>query len=632
MRKACKGLDAEIIVVDNASLDGSVDLVAEKFPEVKLIANQQNVGFSKANNQGIRISNAEYVLLLNPDTIVEEDTFVKCCDFMDAHPEAGGLGVKMLDGKGDFLPESKRGLPTPMVAFYKVFGLASLLPKSRRFGRYHLGFLSEDETNEIEVLSGAYMLMRKTALDKVGLLDEDYFMYGEDIDLSYRIIKGGFKNYYFPETRIIHYKGESTKKTSINYVFIFYRAMIIFAKKHFSQNNAVLFSLLINIAIYLRAGFEIAKNFIRRTWLTVLDATILFGGMALLKDYWTLYFKQVKYFYPENYSTQIIPSYILIWLISIYFSGGNDRPFNLYRILRGVFVGLIIISTISNFVESYRFSKGLLLLDSVLVAFEFIFVRLLLNLYRFGRLQLHEEVPKRIILAGRENESKRVAKLIAEATIKADIIGFVSTEKHVEKTSFCLGKLEQLAPFISLYKANEVIFCSKDIRANQIIEMMSLINSTKVDFKIVPDDTNYVIGSSSKNTNGTVYTVDVHFNLNENYGVRNKRLLDICISALLILISPLFLLWMRDYINLYKNLFSVFWGTKSMVGFANRNPTSFGHIRPGIITPSTHLKHDFLEPDVIRKMDLLYAKDYNVALDMEIVLRNFTHLDAKSPY
>ena len=185
VQKAARLVDTEIIVVDNNSVDRSLEMVKEKFPEVHLIANKVNTGFSKANNQGINIAKGEYILLLNPDTVIEEDTLLKCVNFMDEHPDAGGLGVKMLDGKGEFLPESKRGLPTPWVAFSKVFGLAALFSKSKLFGRYHLGYLDKDEIHEVDILSGAFMLMRKTTLDKVGLLDEEYFMYGEDIDLSY---------------------------------------------------------------------------------------------------------------------------------------------------------------------------------------------------------------------------------------------------------------------------------------------------------------------------------------------------------------------------------------------------------------------------------------------------------------
>ncbi|MBT7035082.1 MAG: glycosyltransferase family 2 protein, partial [Lentimicrobiaceae bacterium] len=198
--KAMKNIDGEVFVVDNDSIDGSNEMVRKKYPDVKLIANKKNVGFSVANNQAIRISEGEYVLLLNPDTVVEHDTFEKCINFMDKNPDAGGLGVKMLDGSGKFLPESKRGLPTPSTAFYKMFGLSSLFPRSKRFAKYHLGHLDDNSIHKIEILPGAFMLLRKEALDKTGLLDEEFFMYGEDIDLSYRIIKAGYENYYYPET------------------------------------------------------------------------------------------------------------------------------------------------------------------------------------------------------------------------------------------------------------------------------------------------------------------------------------------------------------------------------------------------------------------------------------------------
>ena len=194
VRIAAKHVDCDVWMVDNNSVDHSVEMTQKKFPEVKIIANKVNTGFSVANNQAIKKSNSDYVLLLNPDTVVEEYTFKMVVDFMDEHPDAGGLGVKMLDGNGNFLPESKRGLPTPAVAFYKIFGLSSIFPKSKIFGKYHLGYLDKNETHAVDILSGAFMLMRKKTLDEVGLLDETFFMYGEDIDLSYRIIKSGYKN------------------------------------------------------------------------------------------------------------------------------------------------------------------------------------------------------------------------------------------------------------------------------------------------------------------------------------------------------------------------------------------------------------------------------------------------------
>jgi len=315
VNKAGEGLETEVFVVDNASVDGSVTMLQEKFPEVKLIVNKQNVGFAKANNQAILRSTGQYVLLLNPDTVVEADTLRQVVAFMDEHPDAGGLGVKMVDGKGRFLPESKRGLPTPEVAFYKVSGLSSLFPKSKLFGRYHLGYLDNEQVHKVDVLAGAFMLVSSEALAKTGLLDEAFFMYGEDIDLSYRLTRAGYNNYYFPGTRIIHYKGESTRKGSLNYVFVFYNAMIIFARKHFSQKNARLFSALIHTAIYLRAAVSLVRRILRNIIIPLFDALLIYLGMYLIMNYWEqLVIYREGGHYPIEFLTIAIPGYIVSWL------------------------------------------------------------------------------------------------------------------------------------------------------------------------------------------------------------------------------------------------------------------------------------------------------------------------------
>ena len=261
--RAIKDTETEVYVVDNCSTDDSLEMLRQSYPLVKLIANEDNLGFAKANNLAIKASQAEYVLLLNPDTLVQEDAVHEMLTFMDAHPEAGALGVKMIDGQGRFLPESKRGLPTPEVSFYKISGLSALLPRSRRFGSYHLGWLDKNEIHPVDILAGACMLVRKEAIGKAGLLDEDFFMYGEDIDWSYRIIKAGYRNYYFPPGRILHYKGESTKKGSLNYVYVFYKAMAIFAKKHF-LGKSFFYAFLINVAISLSGAFSFFSGLFKK--------------------------------------------------------------------------------------------------------------------------------------------------------------------------------------------------------------------------------------------------------------------------------------------------------------------------------------------------------------------------------
>lgn len=242
VENALNGIEGDIFVVDNNSSDGSVEYIRERFPQVHIIANKENLGFARANNQAIRMTDAEYILLLNPDTVVYENTLRGCLDFMDANPEAGGVGVRMLTREGKVAPESRRAVPTPWVAFLKMLGLTS---------RYYMSHLPWDKPGRIEVVSGAFCMLRHKALDQIGLLDEDFFMYGEDIDLSYRLLKGGWQNWYLPYD-IIHYKGESTQKSSFRYVHVFYQAMLIFFRKHYSHLS-FLISLPIQTAIYFRA-------------------------------------------------------------------------------------------------------------------------------------------------------------------------------------------------------------------------------------------------------------------------------------------------------------------------------------------------------------------------------------------
>ena len=255
VRRAIGGLEAEVVVVDNHSRDGSVEYLQSRFPEVTFIESNHNLGFARANNMAIRQSRADYVLLLNPDTLVGEQVLTDVIAFMDEHPKAGAAGVQMLKVNGEKANESRRGLPTPMTAFYKMTGLCRRYPRHPRFGHYYMCYLPWDEPARIEVVSGAFMMIRRSVLDEVGLLDEDFFMYGEDIDLSYRILKGGYENWYVP-VRIVHYKGESTEKSSFRYVHVFYKAMLIFFRKHYGTMVFWL-GIPIRMAIYAKAAMAL---------------------------------------------------------------------------------------------------------------------------------------------------------------------------------------------------------------------------------------------------------------------------------------------------------------------------------------------------------------------------------------
>jgi GT2 family glycosyltransferase len=626
---AINSIDAEVIIVDNNSVDGSVQMIEDKFPDVVLIANNDNRGFSKANNQGIKISHGEYVLLLNPDTIVEEDTFEKCISFMDEHPDGGGLGVKMLDGKGRFLPESKRGLPTPSAAFFKMFGLSKIFPKSKRFSAYHQGHLDENETHSIEILSGAFMFMRKEALDKVGLLDEDFFMYGEDIDLSYRIIQGGYKNYYFPETRIIHYKGESTKKNSVNYVYVFYNAMVIFAKKHYSSENAKIFSFLINSAIVFRAMISLVASTFRKLLIPVIDFAVVYSGMLFSATLWAKHIFGESQTYPLVFINYFIPAIIIFWLIVIYYAGGYDKPIKPVKLLLGQVIGSLLILVIYALMpESYRFSRMIILFGALwsfvsMLAWRFIFYKL-----GFKGLKMGSKVDKRIAIVGDYKESSRVLELIDQTSINASFKAIVHTEENPQSTSNIevLGNINQLDEIVKIHKINELIFCAKSFQSAKIIDLMTSLKSPQLEFKIAPPEQMFIIGSSSINTSSDIYFVELNA-INKESNRRFKRLFDFSISIVLLTLYPFHFFIFKSPIKYLTNLVKVLFASKTFVGFDDLNDNLHLPImRKSILHPS-HLLSNSQDINDISRLNLVYARDYKISNDFNILWKAFRNLD-----
>ena len=623
VRKSLSGIQGEVIIIDNNSVDGSVQLLKEKFPEYTLIENSENAGFSRANNQGIKISKGKYVLLLNPDTVVQEDTFSKCLSFMEANPDAGALGVKMIDGKGRFLPESKRALPKPATAFYKIFGLSRLFPKSRKFGKYNLGYLSPDETNEIEILPGAFMFIRKAALDKTGLLDESFFMYGEDIDLSYRIIQKGYKNYYFPKTTIIHYKGESTKKGSLNYVKMFYKAMLIFARKHFSKRKAWIFSLIIKLAIYFRAGLSIMKRIFKSIILPFLDFLLIYLGFIVFIPWW----ENIKLLeggqYPSEFMNFVVPGYILIWILSSYLNGGYDKPIKLKRHITGILTGSVVILIIYALLPlQLRFSRILILIGTSWALISTLLLRFVLNFLANNSFKIYQSGDKKILITGSPSEIDRIQNLIKEANLKPKAVYYVSPPGENPLTNY-KGNFNQIPEIVHFYNIDEIIFSAKDIPSKEIIaKMVQMSNLPHIEFKIAPPTSFSVIGSNSIHSAGDLYFLDIN-SINKKRNLRLKRLLDIATSLIFIPLYPLLLFSVKKPFGFFTNIFKVLSGKKSWVGYnlgfipGNKNLPS---IKPGVLSPEDGVKLEKNPGDeVTESLNLAYAKNYKLAHDFSII-------------
>lgn len=607
---ASQNLRIEIFVVDNNSVDGSVALVRDKFPSVQVIANTENVGFSKANNQAIIQSKSRYVLLLNPDTVVEQDTFDKCIAYMDAHPNVGGLGVRMLDGKGRFLPESKRGLPTPAVSFYKIFGLSKLFPKSKKFGTYHLGFLDEHQIHKIDVLSGAFMLMRAVTLENVGLLDEAFFMYGEDIDLSYRIQQGGYSNVYFPETKIIHYKGESTKKGSLNYVFVFYNAMIIFAKKHFSARYARIFSLAIHVAIYLRASASILKRLVQNLSWPATDSAISFGVLFVLAEQW----KQQQILFPQWAYTLLIPIYVGIWIFCSWLFGLYDRGTSVHQIWKSTFFGTVtILVAYALFPNDWQFSRLFILLGAVGFLLSFYLTRTLKELLTKGRIDFGKLPKKRFGIIANNLEYKRIAELLKSTYPQIEELYQIAVADGAAQP------VAQLDEIIRVHQLNELIFSAQDIGASRIIQLMADTAALDLEYKIAQPNTSYLIGSSSIDQAGTYY--NIHFDaLQLPANKRIKRLFDLSLSLVLLCFAPLLMWGYKQPKRFVLNLFNVVSGSYSFVGVSqNKDVQKKGKLF--LVQPLLNNN----QPDELQAF--IYTKTYALKHDLTSVWKQLLKLD-----
>jgi GT2 family glycosyltransferase len=628
VRKAAQLAPIETIMVDNNSSDGSVEMTRRLFPEVKVIANKDNKGFSSANNQAIRISKGDYVLLLNPDTLVEEDTFKKCIDFMDQNPNAGGLGVKMVDGKGQFLAESKRGLPTPMVAFYKIFGLSTLFPKSKTFGQYHLGHLDKNETHKIDILAGAFMMMRNSVLDKVGLLDEDFFMYGEDIDLSWRIRLGGYDNYYFPETRIIHYKGESTKKSSVNYVLVFYNAMIIFAKKHFSKSNANVFEVLIQMAIYFRAGIAITRRFLEKSILPILDFLIIISTLFLTS---TIYSNFTSIIYPWDILKWLFPSYGIIFLISIYFTNGySSSPF-INRILKGVLwggvIGLLLYGLLD---EAFRFSRAVVFVGALFSGINIVLYRTILNQFNIKAILFKTTQDIRMAIVGKPGGITRVKRLLQKTTNVPEMILEVYPSYNFQNTSdHFIANLGQLPDALKIFNINQIIYCAEDMDSGSIINEMIIQENPQIELKIAPPESTFIIGSQSINTSGEILSVHTTNTFLQEGSRNNKRLFDLISATIIFFLSPYFL-WINPHKqNFLKNLFQVWTGRKTWIGFypIEEHQSLIDSIPSSVIHLGIPYQHQNKAKDFFENLNLGYAKKYDLSRDIVIIWQQRGCLD-----
>ena len=615
-----KNIEGEIFVVDNNSTDGSRGFFENKFPRVNFTWNTKNEGFAKANNIALQQVSGDYILFLNPDTIVPEDCFEKCISFIQSKNNTIACGIKMIDGSRKFLKESKRSFPSPMTSLFKLSGLTRLFPKSKIFSKYHLGYLDENVNHEVDVLAGAFMMVPKKIIEGVGGFDEKFFMYGEDIDLSYRIQKAGYKNFYFAESSIIHFKGESTKKGSLNYVKMFYKAMSVFVKKHYGGTRAGLFNFFIQVAIFIRAGLSAIAGFLKWIGLPVIDAGIILTSFWLVKFLWSSLVKR-EVNYSPNMLIIAFPAFTLLFLGASYFAGLYDNGYKQTRLNKSTTIAiLVLLAAYSLLPENLRFSRGILLFGSLLAFFLMTIVRWLLLQWSVIEISGESNEINQTLIVGTENDFNEVNRLLQTAGMQERILGRADPDE--ENTSKTIGAVNNLSELLKLYPVKEIIFCESKLSFKRIIEVIPQLHR-HLRIKLFVAGTHTLIGSVSKDEHGNYISKDSGFRLALPVNRRNKNLADVIIALFFLITFPVHLIIKSRPLLFFKNVFHVLFLRKTWIGYALLEK-DLPVLKPGLLT-TTGLPASLntLPDESLYTTDLLYAKNFYILNDIKMVWLNY---------
>lgn len=629
--RAIRHLDAEIIVVDNQSGDNSVDMVRECFPEVVLIANQQNLGFSKANNQAVAIAKGEYILFLNPDTVMPEDFFEELLPYMDANPQAGAIGPRLIDGKGQFAPDGKKGFPTLWVAIYKASGLNWLFPKSPKFNRYYAVHVGEYETAAVDVLSGCCMMVRAGILKQIGgAFDEDFFMYCEDTDLCYRIQQAGYQNIYFPKTTLIHYKGESTRKATISYVRIFNQALATFVRKHYGQQHARLFLAFIQVGIFMRAVISVLKGLFQMLRMPLFDALVLFLVLWVMKGFWV---EQVKDVLPIPLRDVMLtfPAFVAIWVGSMFLNGAYDQPYRGLRVIRGMGIGTVIVLAYYGLLPvELRHSRAMLLFSGAGGALLLIAAHELLSRLGIIKLSPQHALSRKAVIVAADTIFQQTKNLLERVHYAPEILGRIEPLGNAPASQPTLASMQDMKSLLRAAGADEVIFCVNGLSYQQILWQMQHCGSA-FDYKIhLPDSLGFV-GSNSSFTAGDLYALEQHYAIGRFAQQRNKRMVDLTMALLMLLCSPVVWWLLHERRHFLSNVLLVLSGKNTWVGYVPQDAAALK--LPALKTsvlPPWRLQHGFDPNDEARKQMIYhYARSYHPSGDISLILKNLRFLGKK---
>lgn len=609
------GLRIEIFFVDNNSIDGSVEHIAGKYPGVKIIANDKNVGFSSANNSALSQAAGRYFLILNPDTVLEEGTFEKMIKFCEEHPDAGAVSSKLILANGKLDSACRRSFPTPSVAIPRMLGLSKLFPKSRLFGKYNLTYLDENETYKVDAICGAFMFIPAEVLKKSGLFDETYFMYGEDLDLCFQINKAGYNNYYYPEVTTIHFKGESTRKTNLSYVNNFYGAMNIFIRKNFKGVPRIL-SWILQLGIYFRSMLSYMKRFFKYLLFPVIDCILLYTSFILSVRLRFDIFPNKDYMF-------IISVYVLILLATLAIFGLYTRKnyLSLTKTFTALLAAFFVNSSITYFFNEYAFSRGVILSSTGIAMVLLMLFRGSYSTYLFIKSKNILLNKINLLIVGKERLNHNAEDKL---DLKYNVIHFdeIANRKNIT----------ELEEIIQIRNIHEVVFTGDYFPNQDMLNLMWNFRNRNVSFKIFPTGKELILSKLDMHSIDQINLIEIEYNINNKLNIFFKRTFDIIFSTLLLITAYPVLIILKNVFNVKLSkhfsklllLPEVFKGEYSFVGYPVWLDTKNNFIGKKGLAGLIQLNfNDSMSEEEMENLNIYYAKNQSLILDVEILLKSF---------
>ncbi len=665
LQRALKGIPHEIFVVDNASVDGSPAYIRKHFPEVHLLESKKNLGFARANNLALQKVSGEYVVLINPDTVVQEDTFHKLLQFFKQTPDASAATCKIINPDGTFSVDCRHAIPTPMIAFWKVTGLSRIFPRSRIFGQYNLTYLDPNEIYAVPAISGSFMMIKKKVLDTVGHFDERFFMYCEDIDLCHRINLAGYKIYYVPTTQIIHYKGESTKKNNLDYVITFNKALYQFFQKYYAPKSLFLFRWIIVLGIVVRGILIYLKHFMEEYFPLILDVILL--NVSVLISF--VVRMELKYgfrwenFWHQYWVINVISTIIFLGAV-FYLQVYPRHRLSVQEVLKANGITFLLLAALTFFLKQFAFSRMVVLFATILSPFSMVAWRLILRRFYRGDSTAwgRDLFVKPTALVGDGKETVQLFRKIQSLQdISYELRGIITVaedgRRFEEHNIPVLGRLENLKELIEMHRLRQIIFNAPSLSYEQILGAMSAIGRPDVEYKLVASQLDFLVGKSAIEHLDEYPLVEIDYAVGRPFNRFIKRIMDVSLAgSIWLLLLPIAVvqwgIWRKQrqpvqwctesgqkviclltrphplrIVDWASVLWQVVRGKLSLVGAplqrnCQKNITRSQYTYPpgltGLVQINRHRLHQAEDRD---RYHLFYLKNQNLLLDLEILLK-----------